>query len=136
MPKDINSAADTASSIIVGKIPMLQIPSPAIQAAQHGHAEAIEGYIIAYYYAALTNLCCQVYLPTIQHVENNDVVKATIDASYGDFCMLDSFLGALDPNEIQASPNSPLYQEVRDSWRHRVKDWTMILKKDKETDNS
>ncbi len=31
MPKEMNGAADTASSIITGKIPMLRIPSPAIQ---------------------------------------------------------------------------------------------------------
>jgi len=105
---------------------MLQIPSPAIQAALHGHPAAIEGYIVAYYYAALTNLFCQACLPPIQQVENNDVVKAIIDSSYGDFCMLDSSLGALDPNEIRASPNSHLYQEVQDAWKHRVKDWTMI----------
>jgi len=115
---------------------LLQISLPAIPVAEHAHPEAIEGYIIAYYYAALTNLCCQVYLPTIQHVENNDVVKATIDASYKDFCILDSYLGALNSNEILASPNSHLYQEVRDSWRHWVKDWTMIWKRGEETGSS
>ncbi len=50
--------------------------------------------------------------------------------------MLDSSLGALDPNEIQASPNLHLYQEVRDAWRHWVKDWTMISKSNKETGSS
>ncbi len=133
MPKEMNVATDTASSIISGKIPLLQIPSPAIQAAQHGHPEAIESYIIAYYYAALTNLFCQISLPPTQQVENNDVVKAIIDASYNDFYRLDSSLGALDPNEIQASPNSHLYQEVRDAWRHWVKNWTMISKRNQET---
>jgi hypothetical protein len=124
MSEAMNSVADTASSIIAGKIPMLL--SPAIQTEQHGRPEAIAGHIVAYYYAALTNLFCQAYLPPIQQVEENDVVKAIIDVSYGDFYMLDSWLGALDPNEIQASSNSPLYQEVRDTWKHRVKDWTMI----------
>jgi hypothetical protein len=129
----MNVAAETASSIISGKIPMLQIPSPAIQAGQHGHPEAIESYIAAYYYAALTNLLCQVSLPPTQQVENNDVVRAVIDASYDDFYILDSSLGALDPNEIQASPNSHLYQEVRDAWRHWVKNWTMISTRNEET---
>lgn len=132
MPKEMNAAADTASSIITGKIP-LQIPSPAVQTAQHGHPEVIEGYIIAYYYAALTNLLCQAHLPPIQEVENDDVVKAVIDASYRDFFMLDSSLGAVDPNEIQASPNLHMYQEVRDAWGHWVKDWTTISKRNKET---
>lgn len=130
MPKETDSATDTASSIISGKIRMLRIPSPAIQAVQYGHREAIEGYIVAHYYAALTNLLCQASLPTAQQLENNDVVKATIDASYGDFCMLDSSLSALDPAEIQASPNSDLYRQVRDELRDWVKDWTTISKKE------
>ena len=112
---------------------MLQVPPPAIPAVQHGHSEAIEGYIVAYYYAALTNLFCQVSLPPIQLAENNDVMKAIIDSSYGDFYRLDSSLGALDLKQIQASPNSHLYHEVRDTWRHWVKDWTMISKRDEET---
>ena len=112
---------------------MLQIPSPAVQAAQHGHPEAIESQIVAYYYAALTNLLCQVCLPPIPQVEDNDVVQAIIDASYDDFYVLDNSLGALDPNEIQASPNSHLHQAVRGAWRHWVKNWTMISKRNKET---
>jgi hypothetical protein len=95
MPEAMNATADTASSIITGKIPMLQIPSPAIQAVQHGHPEAIESYILAYYYAALTNLFCQVCLPPIQQVEENDIAKTIMDASYGDFYMLDSSLGGI-----------------------------------------
>lgn len=134
MPKEMNSVADMASSIITGKIPMLQIPSPAIQVAQHGLPEAIESSIVAYYYAALTNLLCQACLPPILQVENNDVVKAIIDASYRDFCMLDSSLAALDQSEIRTSPNSHLHQEVLDVWKHRVKDWTMISKGNEETD--
>jgi hypothetical protein len=133
MPEAMNATADTASSIITGKIPMLQIPSPAIQAVQHGHPEAIESYILAYYYAALTNLFCQVCLPPIQQLEENDIAKTIMDASYGDFYMLDSSLGALDPNVIRASPNSQVYQEVREAWRHWVKDWTMISKRNQET---
>lgn len=112
---------------------MLQIPSPAIQATLHGQPEAIESSIVAYYYTALTNLLCQACLPPILKVENNDVVKAIIDASYGDFCMLDSSLAALDQSEIRTSPNSHLYQEVLDVWKHRVKDWTMISKGNEET---
>ncbi len=93
------------------------------------HPEAIEGYIIAYYYAALSNMFCQGCLPCVQQVENNDVVKAIMEASYADFYMLDSSFGALDPNGIRANPNSHLYQEVRDTWKHRVKNWTMISKR-------
>jgi hypothetical protein len=133
MTKEMSAPAHTASSIITGKLPMLQIPSPAIPGTPHGHPEAIESSIVAYYYAALTNLFCQVCLPPLPLAENNEVAKTIIDASYGDFLKLDSSLGALDPNEIRASPNLHLYQEVRDAWRHWVKDWTMISNGNKET---
>src|SRR5271169_6704232 len=102
MPKEMNEAPYTASSIINGKRPMLQVPPPVSPAAQHGHPEAIEVRMVAYYYAALTNLFCQVCLPPIQQLEDKDVIGAIIDASYGDFHMLDSWLGALDPTEIWA----------------------------------
>jgi hypothetical protein len=129
MPKEMNEATYTASSIIAGKRPMLQVPPPVSHATQHGHSEAIEVYVVAYYYAALTNLFCQVCLPPIQQAEDKDVIGAIIDTSYGDFRLLDSWLGALDPNEICASPNSHLYLEVRDVWRRQIKDWTMISKR-------
>jgi hypothetical protein len=106
----------------------MQIPSATIQVAQYADLKTIEGYIIAYYYAALTNVFCQVCLPPIQQVETNDVVNAIIDASYADFYMLDSSIGALDPKEIRASSNSHLYQEVRDTLKPWVKNWTMISK--------
>jgi hypothetical protein len=138
MQKEVDAAAaDKASSIIAGRIPMRpQIPSAVIPATAipaatpHGHPEVIEGYIVAYYYAALTNLFCQACLPPIEQAENSDdIARAIMDKSYSDFSTLDSFLASLDPNEIHASPNAHLYLEVGDSWRHWVKDWAMISKK-------
>jgi hypothetical protein len=107
---------------------MLQAPPLANKAVQDGLPDAIEVHMVAYYYAALTNLICQVCFP-IQWAEGNDAIGAVIDASYRDFHMLDSWLAALDPNEIWASPNSHLYLEVRDVWRHQIKDQTMISKR-------
>jgi hypothetical protein len=111
----------------------MQVPLPASPVAQPALSETIEGYIVAYHYAALTNLFCQIYLPFIEQVEDNDVVKAIIDTSYRDFYMLDSWLGALDPKEIQANPRSHLYQETRDVWRDWIKDWTTISKGNQQT---
>jgi hypothetical protein len=147
MPEATNVPPNTASLMIAGKIPMLQVPLPvrrvplpelqvplpASQAAPLGHLETIEGYLAAYHYAALTNLFCQIYLPSIEKVEDNDVVKAIIDTSYRDFYMLDAWLEALDPKEIQANPRSHLYQETRDVWRDWIKDWTTISKANQQT---
>ncbi len=114
--------------------PEAQVPLAASPVAQAAPSETIEGYIVAHYYAALTNWFCQIHLASIEQVEDNDVVKAIIDTSYRDFYMLDSRLGALDLKEIEANPHSPLYQQTRDLWRDSVKDWTTISKAHQQTD--
>jgi hypothetical protein len=133
MPEAINADASTASSIIAGKVPMLQVPLPASRAAEQGHPEAIEVYILAYYYAALTNLFCQVGLPSTGQAGDNDVATAIIGSSYNDFHMLDSWLAAVEPNEILVSPSAGLYYQVRDLWSHRVKDWPSLSTRNQKT---
>ena len=154
MPDATNVTPNTASLLIAGKIPMgvrlpkPQVPSPeppvpapeaqvplaASPVAQAALSETIEGYIVAYYYAALTNWFCQIHLASIEQVADNDVLKAIIDTSYRDFHMLDSRLAALDPKAIQAHPHSLLYEQTRDAWRDWVKDWTAISKANQHTD--
>jgi hypothetical protein len=129
MSKEMKGPEDMASSIITGKTPMLRVAPPINQAAQNNDPEAIEVHMVAYYYAALTNLFCQVCLSPIQQGEDNYAVRAIIDASYRDFQMLDAWLGAVEQNEIRASSSSHLYLEVRDRWRDQVKDWITISKK-------
>ena len=153
MPEATSLPPNTASLLIAGKIPMgvrlagpkvqslepqapspeAQVPLPASPVAQLAVSEALEGYIVAYHYAALTNLFCQIYLPSIEQVEDNDVLKAIIDTSYRDFYMLDSRLGALDTGEIEANPHSPLYQQTRDLWRDWIKDWSIISEANQQT---
>jgi hypothetical protein len=148
MPETPNVTPNTASLLIAGKIPMgvrlpkPQVPSPeppvrapeaqvplaASPVAQAPLSETIEGYIIAYHYAALTNWFCQIHLASIEQVADGEVVKGILDASYRDFYMLDSRLGALDPKEIQANSNADLYRQTRDAWRNGIKDWTAISK--------
>jgi hypothetical protein len=89
---------------------MLRVPPPMSQGAQNNHPEAIEVHMVAYYYAALTNLFCQVCLSPIQRGGDNYAVRA--------------------------SPSSQLYLEVRDAWRDQVKDWTTISKKARTQANS
>lgn len=129
MSKEMIGLEELASSIISGKTPMLRVPPPVSLAVQDNHQEAIEVHIVAYYYAALTNLFFQVCLSPIQQGHDNYAVRSIIDASYQDFQMLDTWLGAVEPNEISTCPSSHSYLEVRDAWRHQVKDWTTISKK-------
>ena len=153
MPEATNPPPNTASLLITGKIPMgvrlpkSQVPSPdppvpapeaqvplaASPVAQAALSETIEGYIVAYYYAALTNWFCQIHLASIEQVADDEVVKGILDASYRDFHMLDSQLAALDPKEIEANPHSLLYQQTCDLWRDCIKDWTAIAKANQQT---
>lgn len=122
----MNEAVEMASSIIAGRIPLLQIPEK--REKEPMLAEVIESNILAYYYAALTNLFCQAYLPPLEIAESNDVLQAIIEASYSDFQMLDGWLQACDPNAIWASLHSNLYQQVRQTWGDQVKDWGALSK--------
>ena len=153
MPEATNLPPNTASLLIAGKIPFgirlagpkVQLPDPSVPTpepqvplvaspvAQAALSETIEGYILGYYYAAVTNLFCQIYLPCLGQIEDNDVVKVIIDTSYRDFYLLDSRLGTLDPKGIAANPHSPLYQQTRDLWRDWIKDWTAISKGNHQT---
>lgn len=153
MPEATNLPPNTASLLITGKIPMgvrltrpkvqlpepqapspeAQVPLPANPVTQAALSETLEGYIVAYYYAALTNWFCQIHLASMEQVADDDPVKAILGTSYSDFCMLDSRLGALDPREIHANPHSLLYQQTRDLWRDWIKDWTAISKGNHQT---
>ncbi len=153
MPEATNVPPNTASLLIAGKIPMgvrllkpqvpspeppvptpeVQVPLAASPVAQAALSETIEGYIVAYYYAALTNWFCQIHLASIEQVTDDEVVKGVLDASYRDFYMLDSRLGELDPKEIQANSNADLYQQTRDAWRDCIKDWTTLSKSNQPT---
>lgn len=129
MSNELINAVDIASSIITGKRPMLQVARPVSLTAQNERPEAIELHVVAYYYAALTNLFCQVFLSPTKLEDDNHALRSIMDASYGDFQMLDSWLGAIEPNEIWASPNSHLYLDIREVWSRQVKEWTTISKK-------
>jgi hypothetical protein len=146
MPEATNLPPNTASLLITGKIPMgvrlpkPQVPSPeppvptpeaqvplaAGPVAQAPLSETIEGCIVAYHYAALTNWFCQIHLASMEQVADDDPVKAILGASYRDFYMLDRWLAALDPKEIQAHSNADLYRQTRDAWRDWIKDWAAI----------
>lgn len=112
---------------------MLLVPSSAAsQASQQRPLESVDGYVLAYHYAALTNLFCQVYLSPIEQSGNDDNLKTILDASYRDFFMVDSWLGALDQNEIETNPNWPRYLEARELWRNLVKNGAMVAEKGRE----
>jgi hypothetical protein len=64
----------------------------------------------------LTNVFGQAYLSLLGQVEDNNVVKTIIEASYKDFGMLDDYFATLDKNELQTHPNSHLFQQVQDLW--------------------
>jgi len=129
-PKSSDTAAVTAASLIAGKTPMVQVSSHTVQQT---HPEVIESRIVAYYYAALSNVLCQAFILCSQQVDEDDAVKMIIDASYRDFHAVDSWFSSIDPNEIRANANASLYREVRDAWSPQVRDWRTISSKSRGT---
>jgi hypothetical protein len=123
MPEAPNVVPHTASSIISGKTPMLQSPSLASQTAAQWRLEAIKASILAYYFAALTNISCQAYMFPAEPVEENDVLKRIIEASYAHFCLLDDWSTKLDPQELYSSPNAHLFIEAHEVLKPLVKGW-------------
>lgn len=115
---------DLASLIIAGKVPILRIPERHEKKLES--SDAISGHVLAYYYAALTNLFCQAYLRSTQSEDSDDLIRPIIDASYADFRMLESWFGECNSDEICADPNANLYQHIRDTWKEQIKDWKML----------
>lgn len=120
-----NPVVVSAASMITGKLPIVHVSSPPSQIPVV-RPETVEGHIIAYYYAALTNVLCQVNLSPVLQPEDNDVIKSLIDSSYRDFHTIDAWFLTLDPNQILASPSSRSYHEVRDVWKPHLKDWRTV----------
>lgn len=142
LPKPQVELSEPQVSLPEAQVPVPEPPSPSLEAqaalparvaGQPLLEETIESYIVAYHYAALTNWFCQLHLASLEQVAEDDAVKAILDASYRDFHMLDSRLGALDPKEIQANSNADLYQQTRNAWRDVVNDWTTLSKSSQRT---
>ena len=108
-----------ASSIIVGNIPLLQIPE--YEQKKPKNLDSIDARILAYYYSALTNLFCQAFIASVERIARDDAIQQVIQASNADFQMLDICLEASSPDEIWASPNSNLYEQVRNTWKAQVR---------------
>jgi len=126
VPPPGNHAAQTTTGRAIAQ----PVPPSAEQPAQT--ADSISHCILAYYYAALTNLFCQSHLSPEERVADDDMVRAVADKSYADFRKLDGLLEDLDKEEIQLNPNWQLYHEARENWRRLVKDWAMIAKTDQQ----
>jgi hypothetical protein len=126
MLQPMSGGDEKASSIIAGRIPLLRISEKREEKSKQ--RESIDSSILAYYYAALTNVFCQAYLWSTRSGETDDVIQPIIESSCSDFRTLDNWLGACDANHIWESPNSYLYQHIRATWREQVKDWTTLSK--------
>jgi len=120
MSKAIDEGEDTASSIIVGRIPLLQIPEKKEQKPKN--PGAVEAYILAYYYSALTNLLCQAYFSSAQETESDDEIQSIIRTSHADFQMLGIRIEACGQDEISASADADLYEQIQSTWRQQVRE--------------
>jgi len=89
-------------------------------------AQAIEGYIGAYYYSAVSNFMAQILLPDVasydQNNQNHAYVKSVVDISCRDFYNLHNLLSRVEATRIQNNPVYSYYQAVEQIWASRVKD--------------
>jgi hypothetical protein len=82
----------------------------------------------AYYYAALTNLANQYYLPSLEQLDDGNIFKRVQDSSYSDFFALDHWFSQLESQELKSNPLNWMYVEAHTNWRELVKDTTMVYK--------
>lgn len=107
-------------------ITLLQAPTSSAQATQAWRRSAIDGYIGAYYYAAISNISNQCFLPPLESLETENIIKKVLDTSFADFTNLDRWFPTLDQQELRLSPVFHLYQEAFSTWRQFVKDSTGV----------
>jgi hypothetical protein len=88
---------------------------------------AIDGYIGAYYYAAVGYLANQLYLPPLESLEPGHIIKKVSNTSCADFTNLDRWFPTLDQQELRQSPVYYLYEEALTTWKHFVKDSTAVF---------
>jgi hypothetical protein len=112
--------------IPISVITLLQTPPPSTQANQAWRAETIKGYLGAFYYSAITNLCNQYFLPPLEQLQPDDLFKRMVDGSYQDFRMMDNWFTTLDQVELQNSPSYHLYCETLEKYKAFVKDSTTV----------
>jgi hypothetical protein len=123
----IGALRDIPASVIT----LIQAPSTQVhkQDAQEWRKEGLKAYIVAYYYAALTNIAnSSTYLPPLDLLTDDDVFRRVQDSSHADFVLIDGWLSALDPEEIRRSGQYHSYQEAFNKWRPFVKDSTGIYR--------
>jgi hypothetical protein len=126
MSESANVATNVASQIISGEVSLLSPPSPpGLSAKQHDPA-ATDAAILAYYYAALTNVFCQTYLFPTHYAQSTDTLRAIIDSSCRHFQALDHWLAAVDSIELHNSLYLRLFQDARDGWKPLVHDWAAV----------
>lgn len=87
--------------------------------------EVVTCYIAAYYYAGITNLAVQSYLPPLLDLGPNDALKRVVDQSYADFFTLDGILKGLEPAWLTSNRLYHLYTEAS-QWESSLKDSTRV----------
>lgn len=89
-------------------------------------AQAIEGYIGAYFYCAVANAWSQTYLPEMENFNSEDslhnLVRNLVDASARDFHNIESLLARVHPTRIQSNPVASYYNSTQQHWAALVKD--------------
>lgn len=85
----------------------------------------VSSYLALYYYAGLTNIATQFYLPKLDELEPGNTLKNIVDRSHADFVYLENLIASLDQSLVQNSQLLNLYNEGL-QMKGLVKDSTMV----------
>lgn len=88
--------------------------------------QLVSSYIAIYYYAALTNITSQGYLPNLTELDENNPIKTIVDSSNADYWWLDSILSSTNSSDLQASPLYHLYADTITNKKQHIKDSTKV----------
>ncbi len=83
-------------------------------------------YIVIYFYSSLTNISTQSYLPQLNQLEHDNILKNIVDASYSDVLEAESFLNQIDSAELNKNKLYSIYKLTKESYRSSVKDVTTV----------
>jgi hypothetical protein len=128
-------AADEAFVLLMSTIREMptaiaaNLQAPAADASQQVLLnEVLTAYIATYYYAAITNVGFQTYLPPLEDLDDDNLAKRLIDSSYSDFNLLEALIGGFDRKMVKANRLQHLYAEATEHWKPLLKDATAVYK--------
>jgi len=105
-----------------------QIRTPGQELSPQILEMVVAAWIGTYFYAAVSNVALQGYLPTLEELEPQDRVKQLVDQSYADCAIFEQRIASVDRRLLEANPLAHVYAEALAQWKPLLKDSTMTYR--------